>query len=208
MALLLLLSLPADAGVISASLPLGPGTNLFGEQAVPFAVTDPELITLSVSFNEQASNPTNCQGIDASVTFSCSGAVSPQVNIVGSAGTIATIAANYAFTCNGNSSTFPNCIESDDFVGFSVTCNGTQNLSGDSGCMITGLPVGFYQLILSQNEDLAAAAGSIVAPFSDSISADLIGSVILTPEPNVGVFCGLLFAALLGSRFRRLYSAA
>jgi hypothetical protein len=61
--------------------------------------------------------------------------------------------------------------------------------------------------MLSQNEDLAAAAGSTVAPFSDSITASLIGNVILTPEPNFGLFCGSLCAALLGCRFRRLYSS-
>ena len=86
-------------------------------------------------------------------------------------------------------------------------CNGTQSLSGNSGCMITGLPTGNYQLILSQNEDLAAAAGSTVTPFVDSITAQLTGNVILTPEPNAGLFSSFLFAALLGRRFSRLYSS-
>jgi hypothetical protein len=197
MALLFSVGPQAKAATITSTLSLGPGTSLSGQQSISFLVTNPVSASFDASFSEASSLPSNCHPVNASLPFSCAGSVSPEVTISTSGGGIQDLLAmNYGFAlgCSGGPST---CTESDDFVGFDVICNNSEMMLGSAVCSITTLPIGSYVLTIFQNENLDAGINSTITPFTDSVTATLIGNVVPTPEPSAGVLAVLLLAALL-----------
>jgi hypothetical protein len=190
-------ALQARAGTITGALSLGPGTGLTGQMSIPFSVTSPGSASFDAIFSEASSDPDNCHVINTSLPFGCVGHVSPEVRI-SSSSFEAVLGDFYDFICGGDASTH-GCIETDDFVGYEVICNGGLTLLESASCTIIDLPVGDYLLTIRQNEGVGSNgfANSTVTPFSDSITATLTGNIVETPEPNLGSFCILLLAALL-----------
>ena len=196
-ALLAFVSHQAQAGTVSASLSLGPGTILSGQTSVPFYVTEFGLATFQVNFGYTITTAP-CLPIDPANYFNCAGSVYEYAAIHLIDVPVIFYPPGYMIVAD-----FAFDRYHDTMNGFDVTCNGSTDMFSAYTSCAAMLSPGLYSLILSEDDQfgpwLLTSNNSVAGPGWESMTASVSGEwVVAVPEPDSAPpLCALLLAALV-----------